>query len=193
MRKAFAFDRSSQVEEAFPKHGIVNVRVTRSFFLARKTKRASSQDACHTQQQLLPAETHTNNTSVFLATFSRRAPRYLRTRDAGHTSQNHPTVPLNFFPTMNVRQEAKPQDSPGRHRHSPGALDFSQIVGGAMFGRPPMSEAEMEAVDSGGAESAPEVCGVHSVVEVFYGGDGGLPWWWRCSWGCGCCCCGCGG
>ena len=59
---------------------------------------------------------------------------------------------------MALWQEAKQEDSPGRHRHSPGALDFSQIVGGAMFGRPAMSEAEMEAVDSGGAENAPEVC-----------------------------------
>ncbi|CAM9745642.1 unnamed protein product [Ectocarpus sp. 6 AP-2014] len=46
---------------------------------------------------------------------------------------------------------------PARHRHSPGALDFSQIVGGAMFGRPAMSEEEMEAVDSGGAEAAPQL------------------------------------
>lgn len=58
---------------------------------------------------------------------------------------------------MAVWQDAEQQEIPGRHRHSPGALDFGQIVGGAMFGRPAMSEAEMEAVDSGGAESAPEV------------------------------------
>lgn len=44
-----------------------------------------------------------------------------------------------------------------RHRHSPGALDFSQVVGGAMFGRPMMTEEEMAAVDSGGAENAPKV------------------------------------
>ncbi|CAM9567684.1 unnamed protein product [Scytosiphon promiscuus] len=56
------------------------------------------------------------------------------------------------------KQEVEDKDAPpARHRHSPGALDFSQIVGGAMFGRPAMSEAEMEAVDSGGAESAPEL------------------------------------
>lgn len=48
-------------------------------------------------------------------------------------------------------------DIAARHRHSPGALDFSQIVGGAMFGRPAMSEEEMDAVDSGGAEIAPQV------------------------------------
>ncbi|CAN0266166.1 unnamed protein product [Pylaiella littoralis] len=50
---------------------------------------------------------------------------------------------------------SKQKDRPSRHVHSPGALDFGQIVGGAMFGRPSMSEAEMEAIDSGGAESAP--------------------------------------
>ncbi|CAM9946826.1 unnamed protein product [Ascophyllum nodosum] len=55
-------------------------------------------------------------------------------------------------------KEASAQaDTPVRHRHSPGALDFSQIVGGAMFGRPPMSEEEMAAVDSGGAEAAPQL------------------------------------
>eukprot|EP00752_Nemacystus_decipiens_P018467 g16557.t1 len=58
---------------------------------------------------------------------------------------------------LREQQETKQPDSPGRHRHSPGALDFDQIVGGAMFGRPVMSEAEMEAVNSGGAESAPEL------------------------------------
>ncbi|CAM9571546.1 unnamed protein product [Hapterophycus canaliculatus] len=55
-------------------------------------------------------------------------------------------------------QEVEENDaSTTRHRHSPGALDFGQIVGGAMFGRPVMTEAEMDAVDSGGAECAPEL------------------------------------
>lgn len=48
---------------------------------------------------------------------------------------------------------------PARHRHSLGALDVTQIVGGASFGRPLMSEEEMEAVNSGGAECAPKVHG----------------------------------
>ena len=56
-----------------------------------------------------------------------------------------------------MRQIAANNGEPVRHRHSPGALDFSQIVGGAMFGRPVMSEDEMEAVNSGGADSAPQV------------------------------------
>ncbi|CAN0261601.1 unnamed protein product, partial [Laminaria digitata] len=55
------------------------------------------------------------------------------------------------------QQNAANNGVPARHRHSPGALDFSQIVGGAMFGRPAMSEEEMEAVNSGGAEAAPQV------------------------------------
>lgn len=53
-------------------------------------------------------------------------------------------------------EEAKPA-APVRHRHTPGALDFSQIMGGAAFGRPAMTEEEMEAIDSGGAECAPKV------------------------------------
>lgn len=53
-------------------------------------------------------------------------------------------------------ENAAPTEST-RHRHSPGALDFSQIVGGASFGRPVMTDDEMEAIDSGGAECAPQV------------------------------------
>lgn len=55
------------------------------------------------------------------------------------------------------QQNAANSGEPARHRHSPGALDVSQIVGGAMFGRPVMSEDEMEAVNSGGAEAAPQL------------------------------------
>lgn len=59
-------------------------------------------------------------------------------------------------PQMSSEME-KQSATPRRHRYSPGALDFSQIVGGASFGRPSMSEEEMEAINSGGAESAPKV------------------------------------
>ncbi|KAG5187773.1 single hybrid motif-containing protein [Tribonema minus] len=37
----------------------------------------------------------------------------------------------------------------------PGALDFEQIVGGALVGRPALSQEEMDAVESGGASVAP--------------------------------------
>lgn len=56
-----------------------------------------------------------------------------------------------------MQEASKEPASPPRHRYSPGALDFSQIVGGAMFGRPTFSEAEIDAINSGGAEDAPDV------------------------------------
>jgi hypothetical protein len=40
--------------------------------------------------------------------------------------------------------------------HTPGALDFDQIVGGALFGRPGFTQAEIDAIESGGADCAPQ-------------------------------------
>ncbi|CAM9147868.1 unnamed protein product [Chrysoparadoxa australica] len=47
-------------------------------------------------------------------------------------------------------------EEPGVIYHTPGALDFTQIEGGALFGRPSLSADEIEAIDSGGADSAPQ-------------------------------------
>lgn len=41
-------------------------------------------------------------------------------------------------------------------KHSPNALDFDQIVGGAMFGRPGFTQEEIDAIESGGAAIAPK-------------------------------------
>lgn len=61
-------------------------------------------------------------------------------------------------PSKQMASENAAPAEPTRHRHSPGALDFSQIVGGASFGRPVMTDEEMDAINSGGAECAPQVC-----------------------------------
>ncbi len=39
--------------------------------------------------------------------------------------------------------------------HTPEALNIDQVVGGAMYGRPHITQEEIDAVNSGGAESAP--------------------------------------
>ena len=36
--------------------------------------------------------------------------------------------------------------------HTPGAVDFSTLQGGAMFGRPVITAAEIASIESGGAE-----------------------------------------
>lgn len=70
------------------------------------------------------------------------------------------TPPFAFGVKRDTKQKASEEAAPAepaRHRHTPGALEFSQIVGGAAFGRPALTEEEMDAVDSGGAECAPNV------------------------------------
>ena len=51
---------------------------------------------------------------------------------------------------------AAASDEPHAVHHTPGALDFDQVVGGALFGRPIFTQQEIDAIESGGAEVAPK-------------------------------------
>jgi hypothetical protein len=55
-----------------------------------------------------------------------------------------------------VKQAKKDKPDTGKWIHTPGALDIRQIVGGTSFGKPPITEEEMEAILTGGANIAPE-------------------------------------
>ncbi len=39
--------------------------------------------------------------------------------------------------------------------HTPGALNIEQILGGTMYGRPYISQEEVDIINSGGAENSP--------------------------------------